>query len=59
MNGTKLALDIREAAQAVSMSPWTFRKWITEGKIKVVRLGKRVLIEPQELQRLIERGRSK
>ena len=57
MNGTRMALDIREAAHQLSLSPWTIRKWIAVGKIKAVRLGSRVLVEPAELRRLIEQGR--
>jgi len=52
-----MALDIREAAHQLSLSPWTIRKWIAVGKIKAVRLGSRVLVEPAELRRLIEQGR--
>lgn len=57
MSGTKLALDIKEAAQAVSLSPWTIRKWISTGKIRAIHLGRRVMIEPTELKRLIDMGR--
>jgi excisionase family DNA binding protein len=41
----------------LSLSPWTIRRYITDGKLKTVRLGRRVLIEPSELQRLVEEGR--
>lgn len=57
MEGEKLLLSIREAVHAGSISPWTVMEWITDGKLKAVRLGRRVLLEPSELQRLIEAGR--
>jgi len=53
----RLALGVKEAAEAVGLSHWTIRKFIREGKLRNVRLGKRVLVEPGELERLIEAGR--
>jgi len=53
----RLALGVKEAAAAVGLSHWTIRKFIREGKLRSVRLGKRVLVEPGELQALIETGR--
>ena len=53
----KLALSVQEAGQAINLSPWTIRKYIKEGKITPTRIGRRVLIEPSELKRLIEQGR--
>ena len=34
------------------------RQYIREGKIARVRIGRRVLVEPAELERLVEAGRS-
>ena len=53
----RLALGLKEAAEAVGLSHWQLRKYIREGKLQAVRLGKRVLVEPSELQRLVEQGR--
>jgi excisionase family DNA binding protein len=53
----KLVLDIKEAAQALCLSPWTIRRWIADGKLQTIRLGRRVLIEPSELKRIVEAGR--
>ena len=53
----QLALGLKEAAEAVGLSHWTLRAWVRQGKVQAVRLGRRVLIEPSELQRLIEQGR--
>ena len=54
----KLALGLKEAAAAVGLSPWTLRHWIKQGRLRSVRLGRRVLIEPGELERLVEQGRN-
>jgi uncharacterized repeat protein (TIGR03803 family) len=35
----KIALDIDSAAKAISVSPWTIRKWISTGKLAATRLG--------------------
>lgn len=52
-----LAVSIKEAAAALGVSPWTVRKYVRLGRMRPVRIGRRVLIEPAELQRLIDRGR--
>ena len=49
--------DIESAAKALSLSPWTVRSYIRKGKIRAVRIGRRVLLEERELQRLIDEGR--
>jgi len=53
----QLALGLKEAAEAVGLSHWTLRQYIRDGKITAIRLGRRVLIEPSELERLVEQGR--
>jgi excisionase family DNA binding protein len=53
----QLAMGLRQAAEAVGLSHWTLRQYIRAGKIRGVKIGRRVLIEPAELQRLIEAGR--
>ena len=49
--------NIESAAKALSLSPWTVRAYIREGKIRSVRIGRRVLIEASEIRRLIEESR--
>jgi excisionase family DNA binding protein len=53
----KLALSITEVARALSVSPWTIRRWIRLGRVKSIRLGRRVLVEPREMRRLVVFGR--
>jgi excisionase family DNA binding protein len=50
----RLALSVKETAASLGLSPWTIRKFIREGKMQTIRLGRRVLIEPSEVRRLIE-----
>jgi excisionase family DNA binding protein len=53
----RLTLSIKESAVAVGLSPWTIRKYIREGTLHPIRIGRRVLVEPAELRRLVEAGR--
>jgi excisionase family DNA binding protein len=53
----QLAVGLKEAAETVGLSHWTLRQYIREGKIAAIKLGRRVLIEPGELERLVEQGR--
>jgi excisionase family DNA binding protein len=50
--------SIEEAAEIWGVSPWTVRAYVRQGKIRPVRIGRRVLIEATEVLRLIEEGRS-
>jgi len=53
----KKLLGIDAAAQVLSISKWTVRAYIREGKLRPVRLGRRVLLEEAELERFIASGR--
>jgi excisionase family DNA binding protein len=55
----KIALDIQSAANAISVSPWTIRKWISTGRLAATRLGRRVCVTPEALQRLVDEGSRK
>jgi excisionase family DNA binding protein len=45
--------SVKEAAGLPGISPWTVRSYIRDEKLKPVRLGRRVLVEEAELERLI------
>lgn len=49
--------DVVDSAERLSVSPWTIRAKIREGLIRPVRIGRRVLIEERELERVISEGR--
>jgi len=50
--------SIEQTAEALGLSPWTIRAYVRQGRIRPVRLGRRVLIEPREILRVIEEGRA-
>jgi excisionase family DNA binding protein len=57
MEAWRLLWNVKEAGQAMGISPWTVRRYIADGKLLAVRLGRRVLVEPDECRKLIEQSR--
>jgi excisionase family DNA binding protein len=53
----RLTIGLKEASSSLGLSHWTLRQYIRQGRIKAVRIGRRVLLEPSELRRLVEQGR--
>lgn len=49
--------SVEEAAGLLGISPWTVRSYVRDGKLRPVRLGRRVLLEEAELERFIERSK--
>jgi excisionase family DNA binding protein len=50
-------LTLAEFAGELRLSPHTIRKWVREGKIQPVRICRRLLFDPAEVDRLIEGSR--
>lgn len=48
-----LAVDIREAGRLTSLSPHTIRAYVRKGKIRAVRVGRRLLVPIASLQDLL------
>jgi excisionase family DNA binding protein len=46
-------LTLLEVAKALCVSPHTVRAWIRTGRLKPVRLCRRLLFHPDEIQRLL------
>ena len=46
-------LSIEAAAELLSISKWTVRSYVRAGKLRPVRIGRRVLLAETELERLI------
>ena len=46
-------LDVNAVADLLSISKWTVRAYIRSGKLRAVRLGRRVLVEESELERFV------
>lgn len=45
--------SVEEAAGLLGISKWTVRAYIRDGRLKAVRLGRRVLLSEEELERLV------
>jgi hypothetical protein len=50
-------LKIEDAARLVGRTHWTLRHDVKAGKLRCVRIGRRIMIEQSEIRRLIEEGR--
>jgi excisionase family DNA binding protein len=50
-------LNVKEAATRLGISPLTMRAWIRQRRLPFVKLGRRVLLSPQDVQRFIEANR--
>jgi hypothetical protein len=50
-------LNIDTVARIVGRSHWTLRQDIRAGKLKCVRIGRRIMFEPADIRRLIEEAR--
>jgi hypothetical protein len=49
--------DLPEAAGLLGgISIWTLRRWITLGDVNVVRLGRRVFLRTEEIERIRREG---
>ena len=50
-------LSLKQAAEALGgVSIWTLRKHISEGNVRVARLGRRVFLDREELARIAREG---
>jgi excisionase family DNA binding protein len=45
--------SVEQAAELLGISRWTVRSYIRTGKLKPVRLGRRVLLAEDELERFV------
>ena len=50
--------SVKEAAKRLKVSEALIRKWVYEGRVKPIRLGRRVFLSDEELIRVIEAGKS-
>ncbi len=54
-----LAVGVNEAAKMLGISPWTLRLYVGQGKIRVVRIGRRVLVPMEILEKVMVEGVAK
>jgi excisionase family DNA binding protein len=52
----KALKSIEQAAGLLGISPWTVRSYIRSGRLRSVRIGRRVLLAEHELERLVSEG---
>jgi excisionase family DNA binding protein len=52
----KPLLKVQEFAQALGITPSCVRRWLLEGKVAKVKLGRLVRIPASECERLIDEG---
>jgi excisionase family DNA binding protein len=50
-------LTLLALAKALCVSPHTIRSWVRQGKLKPVRLCRRLLFHPDEVARFLENAR--
>jgi excisionase family DNA binding protein len=56
MTGEKL-LNVSEAAGRLGISPLTLRSWLRQGRLGYHRLGRRILLSPDDVERFIDQSR--
>lgn len=48
-----MLMDVPAATRELKVGQSTLRRWIREGRLSVIRLGRRVLIRPEAIEVLI------
>lgn len=51
-----IAYDIRKAAEAVSLSHWSLRRYIAQGRLRPSKAAGKILITKRELERFLGSG---
>lgn len=49
--------DVKAAARLLSVSPWTVRAYIRQGKLRPFRIGRLVRLDEQELERFVSEAK--
>ncbi len=50
-------LNIHQAGEYLSLSPWTIREMIWRGELPEVRMGRRLLVDQRDLDALVDRNK--
>jgi predicted DNA-binding transcriptional regulator AlpA len=56
MNNAPLALRVKDFCQRIGISPSTFWKFVSIGKIRPIKIGGRTLIPAHEAERIAREG---
>ena len=54
----RITYSVKEAARALGVGEWMVREKARTGRIRTIRLGARILIPRQELERLVNQPKS-
>jgi excisionase family DNA binding protein len=57
INGFEPLLTIDEVAAVLRRTHWTLRADLKAGRIRAIRVGKRIVFEPAEVRRILEAAR--
>ena len=57
-NPIPLLWTVAQTGNALNMSPWTIRYYVRTGKLRAVKVGSRIRIDPDDVLRLIEASRT-
>jgi len=49
-------VDTREAAALLKLSHWTISAWLSQGKLRRIKVGSRTLIAKSDLEKLLQDG---
>jgi excisionase family DNA binding protein len=52
-------LSLSDVATALRVSPYTVRSWVRNGRLRPVRLCRRLLFDPADVHRLVEAARDR
>ena len=51
----KLLYDVRSAAELLSISHWTLRRMLLDGRLRATKLGRRLLVHRRDLERFAQK----
>jgi excisionase family DNA binding protein len=51
-------VNVDEAARLLGLSSWTVRKLISSQRLRTVRINRRVLLQAEEIRRIIQDGQT-
>lgn len=51
---TRFGLSIKEAAPKIGISQRTLRHLVEQGEIRIVRIGRRILLRPSDIEAFLE-----
>lgn len=51
-------MNLKDSARLLAISVWTLRSVLRKGKLHPVRIGRRILLEQEELERFIQESKA-